>query len=183
MCIFFYMKIGNVVENYNCSLISILFPAKRKLRFKIINCFINQFKIKNMVGYSGTPLYKKLGIKSGKTIYLYKPPENYFSLLEGMPEDVKQVKAVRKKIDFIQIFAKSQTELVKTLKKYRQKIKDDGMIWVSWYKKASKIPTDITEDTIREIAFELGLVDIKVCAVDEKWSGLKLVIRKALRGK
>jgi hypothetical protein len=134
-----------------------------------------------MVGYSGTPLHKKLGIKSGQKVYVYEPPENYLSLLEGLPEDVKFLKAVRNKLDFIHIFAKSRSELSQTLKKYRYKIKDDGMIWVSWYKKASKIPTDITEDTIREIAFTLGLVDIKVCAVDEKWSGLKLVIRKENR--
>lgn len=136
-----------------------------------------------MVGYSGTPLYKKLGIKSGKTVYLYKPPDNYLTLLDGMPADVKFVKSVRGKIDFVQIFAKTRLQLSKVLNEYRYNIKDDGMIWVSWYKKASKIPTDITEDTIREIAFELGLVDIKVCAVDEKWSGLKLVIRKENRVK
>ena len=136
-----------------------------------------------MVGYSGTPLYKKLGIKSEMRVYFYRPPKNYFSLLEGMPVDIIILKAVRKKVDFVQIFAKSKSELSKALKKYRYKIKDDGMIWVSWYKKASKIPTDITEDTIRELAFELGLVDVKVCAVNEKWSGLKLVIRKENRGK
>lgn len=136
-----------------------------------------------MVGYSGTPLFKKLGLKSGQTVYLYNPPQNYINLLAEMPEDINFVKCVRKKIDYIQIFAKTRSELSKILVRYRHKINDDGMIWVSWYKKASKIPTDITEDTIREIAFELGLVDIKVCAIDEKWSGLKLVIRKEHRNK
>ncbi len=135
------------------------------------------------VGYSGTPLWKKLGIKSGQTIYLFRPPDKFLVLLEGMPENVRFIKAVRNKIDFIHILARSSSELRKALTKYQHKIKDDGMIWVSWYKKASKIPTDVTEDTVREICLPLGLVDIKVCAVDEKWSGLKLVIRKELRNK
>jgi hypothetical protein len=134
-------------------------------------------------GYSGTPLFRKLGLKAGQRAYFYRPPENYFDLLAGMPEEIQIVKAIRQEVDFVQIFAQTGSELSKTLKKYRYKIKDNGMIWVSWYKKASKIPTDITEDLIREFAFELGLVDIKVCAVDEKWSGLKLVIRKENRGK
>ncbi len=133
------------------------------------------------VGYSGTPLWKKLGIKEGQTIYIFRPPGNIELLLEGMPEGVRFIKSVRNKIDFIHIFARKSSELRRVLSKYRHKIKDNGMIWVSWYKKASKIPTDITEDTIREICLPLGLVDIKVCAVDEKWSGLKLVIRKELR--
>ena len=132
-------------------------------------------------GYSGTPLWKKLGIKEAQTVYLYKPPENINSLLAGMPEGVRFVKAVRKKIDFVHIFARKSAELRTALARYRHKIKDDGMIWVSWYKKASKIPTDITEDTVREICLPMGLVDVKVCAVDEKWSGLKLVIRRENR--
>ncbi|NNF00492.1 MAG: DUF3052 family protein [Pyrinomonadaceae bacterium] len=133
------------------------------------------------VGYSGTPLFKKLGIRSGQAIYLYKPPDDFHSLLKGMPEDVRFLKAVRTKIDYVHIFARGLSELRKALTKYRTKIKDDGMIWVSWYKKAARIPTDVTEDTIREICLPLGLVDVKVCAVDEQWSGLKLVIRKELR--
>ena len=133
-------------------------------------------------GYSGTPLWKKLGIKSGQTVFLYKPPQDFHSLLEGMPENVRFLKLVRKKIDFIHIFARDSHELRIAIEKYRHKIKDDGMIWVSWYKKAAKIPTDVTEDTIREVCLPTGLVDVKVCAVDEKWSGLKLVIRKELRG-
>ena len=134
------------------------------------------------VGYSGTPLWKKLGIKSGITVYLYKPPDDFRVLLEGMPEKVRFIKAVRNKIDFIHIFARNSHDLRSAIEKYRHKIKDEGMIWVSWYKKAAKIPTDVTEDTIREVCLPLGLVDVKVCAVDERWSGLKLVIRKELRG-
>ena len=128
-------------------------------------------------------MYKKLGIKSEQTVYVHNPPENYLSLLEGMPDNVRFVKSVRNKIDFVHIFAKTKAELFKALGKFRKLIKDDGMVWISWYKKASKIPTDITEDVVREVAFEHGLVDIKVCAVDEKWSGLKLVIRRENRRK
>lgn len=135
-----------------------------------------------MVGYSGTPLYKKLGIGPCQKVLLYNAPENYLSLLDGAPMDVEFVTGGNE-LDVVQIFAKNRSELSKALQKFRGKINDNGMIWVSWYKKASKIPTDITEDTVREFAFPLGLVDVKVCAVDEKWSGLKLVIRKENRGK
>jgi len=135
------------------------------------------------VGYSGTPLWKKLGIKSGQTIFVYKPPEDLHSLLEGMPDNVRFIKSVRSPIDYIHIFARNASEFQKALTRFQHKIKDDGMIWVSWYKKASKIPTDMTEDTIREVCLPLGLVDIKVCAVDEKWSALKLVIRRENRSK
>jgi hypothetical protein len=134
-----------------------------------------------VAGYSGTPLWKKLGIKTGQRICLIKPPDDFKSLLDGMPEDVHFMKTVRRKVDLIHIFARRSSELRKALNKYRHKIKDDGMIWVSWYKKASKIPTDITEDTIRELCLPLGLVDVKVCAIDNEWSGLKLVIRREYR--
>ena len=134
-------------------------------------------------GYSGTPLWKKLGIKSGQRIHFYKPPANLEALLEGAPLDTSILKSVRKPVDYIHIFAASTTELKRAIGKFREKIVDDGMIWVSWYKKASKIPTDITEDVVRSVCLPTGLVDVKVCAVDDKWSGLKLVIQKELRGK
>lgn len=134
-------------------------------------------------GYSGTPLWKKLGLRSGQTVFFFNPPDNLDALLDGMPEGIRLVKTIRTPIDYVHIFAKSSAELREAVSLYLEKIKHDGMIWVSWYKKASKIPTDITEDTIREICLPMGLVDIKVCAVDEKWSGLKLVIRKENRKK
>lgn len=130
-----------------------------------------------MVGYSGTPLAKKLGIKANHKIYTQNAPENYRALLEPLPENVVFLESFAEKADMIHIFAERAAELETALLLLKDKIKDNGAIWVSWYKKAAKIPTDITEDVVRDKALPLGLVDIKVCAVDEKWSGLKLVIR------
>ena len=133
------------------------------------------------IGYSGTPLIKKLGIKAGSEIYLVNAPENYFSLIEPLPEGVTVSTRLRQSTDLIHIFTSKKTELSKELHAYRSKIKPTAGVWVSWPKKSSKLPTDITEDTIREVALPLGFVDIKVCAVTEVWSGLKLVIRKGQR--
>ena len=132
-------------------------------------------------GYSRTPLVRKLGIKDKFKIRLINSPENYFDLLGELPSDLKFIQRKSKEVDFIHLFAKD----IKTFEKYFYKIKDeikkDGMIWVSWYKKASKIPTDMSEDVIRNTAIANGLVDVKVCAVDERWSGLKIVWRKENR--
>ncbi len=132
-------------------------------------------------GYSGTPLAKKLGIKPASTIVVFNDPKNYRALLAPMPEGVKRLPSVSPDVDIVHIFTTSKKELAALLKKSTAKLRANAAIWVSWPKKASKVPTDITEDTIREVAFPLGLVDIKVCAVDEVWSGLKLVIRKENR--
>ena len=135
-----------------------------------------------MAGYSGTPLWKKLGYKTGMSAYIDGGPENYCSLL-ALPADV-QVKWLthpKSDMEFVHLFATSTSELKAKLKSYRTKIVSDGVIWVSWPKKSSGVKTDITEDTIRDLALPMGLVDIKVCAVDEVWSGLKLVIRKEQR--
>jgi hypothetical protein len=132
-------------------------------------------------GYSGTPLAKKLGIKESFTVAAINAPENYAELLHPLPDNVKIVSEAKLSSDMVHLFTKSRDELFSGLAKYKDLIKPDGMIWVSWYKKAAKLPTEITEDLIREAAFPLGLVDIKVCAVDEKWSGLKLVIRRENR--
>jgi hypothetical protein len=134
-----------------------------------------------MAGYSGTPLAKKLGIKPGSEVYLVKAPANYAKLVEPLPEDVKFVAALSASTDIVHVFSASKAELGKVLNRCRAKLKPDGVVWVSWPKKASRVPTDITEDTVRELALPIGFVDIKVCAVDEVWSGLKLVIRKSLR--
>jgi hypothetical protein len=132
-----------------------------------------------MPGYSPKPLVKKLGIKPGSKILLLNAPEEYFDWLETLPEDVRVLEnANSAQPDFIHLFAKSKKELIIGLDLAREIIAKKGMIWVSWYKKAAKIPTDVTEDTIREVALPNGLVDIKVCAVTEQWSGLKLVWRK-----
>jgi hypothetical protein len=127
-------------------------------------------------GYSGTPLAKKLGIKPGFRMLLVNMPEYYFNLFTDLPEniEVKIDEGVKK--DFIHFFITDEQEYVTTLPLLKNQIKLNGMIWVSWPKKASEIITDITEDKIRNYAIQIGLVDIKVCAVDEIWSGLKLVI-------
>lgn len=136
-----------------------------------------------MVGYSGTPLAKKLGIKEGFTVLTVDAPENYPDLLDPLPANVTLTETPSKDLDFIHFFTNSRDELFRGLAKYKNLIKQDGTIWVSWYKKAAKLPTEITEDTVREAALPIGLVDVKVCAVDEKWSGLKLVIRKENRAR
>jgi hypothetical protein len=127
-------------------------------------------------GYSATPLSKKLGIKPGFNIKLVNAPEYYLSLFTDLPADLSFKEESITKKDFIHFFTKEEDEFIKTLPLLKDQMKPTGMIWVSWPKKASKIVTDITEDTIRNYAIKIGLVDIKVCAVDEIWSGLKLVI-------
>lgn len=127
-------------------------------------------------GYSGTPLAKKLGIKEGFKIRLVDQPDYYFDLFTDLPQPLSLMKDKKTKKNLIHYFTKSAAALRKDIVALRNEIEPNGMIWISWPKKASKITTDITEDTIRELALKNGLVDIKVCAVDETWSGLKLVI-------
>lgn len=134
-----------------------------------------------MVGYSGTPLVKKLGIKTNHKVYLHNSPENYLLLLGELPENVRFLGSLDEKADVIHLFSERAEEMENALFEFKDKIVENGSIWVSWYKKSAKIPTDITEDVIRGAALPLGLVDIKVCAVDERWSGLKLVIRRENR--
>ncbi|MFT3742813.1 MAG: DUF3052 family protein [Pyrinomonadaceae bacterium] len=138
-------------------------------------------------GYSGTPLGKKLGMKVGMVVGTVNAPGDYLGLVEPLPDGVvveEYSQAGRLRAggpDIVHLFTNGRDELFSQLAILRNVIKQDGAIWVSWYKKAAKLPTEITEDTVREAAFPLGLVDVKVCAVDEKWSGLKLVIRKQNR--
>jgi hypothetical protein len=132
-------------------------------------------------GYSGTPLAKKLGIKPGQRVALLGAPPNYRKLLAPIPDGVDFGTRLAKSTDLVHVFTASQAALGKTLAACRKTLGPEAAIWVSWPKKASKVPTDITEDTIRVLALPLGLVDIKVCAVDETWSGLKLVLRRELR--
>jgi len=134
-----------------------------------------------MAGYSGTPLAKKLGINPGANVFVVAAPSDYASLLAPLPDGLKFVNKLTNSVDVIHLFTKSASELDAKLRRWRKAIKPDASIWISWPKKASKVPTDITEDVIREIALPMGFVDVKVCAVDETWSGLKLVIRKELR--
>jgi hypothetical protein len=132
-------------------------------------------------GYSGSPLSKKLGIKGGFAVATVNAPDDFERLLEPIPASVTIIDKPKKDIDLIHFFTNSRDELARGLAKYKDLIRQNGTIWVSWYKKAAKLPTEITEDVVRDVALPLGLVDIKVCAVDEKWSGLKLVIRRENR--
>ena len=127
-------------------------------------------------GYSGTPLWKKLGIKEGFVIRTFHVPVYYPELMEGMPKDLVFDEKTKVGKDLIHFFTKDAKELFETLPALKKEIKQNGMIWISWPKKASKVQTDITEDVIRDLALRIGLVDVKVCAVDQVWSGLKLVI-------
>jgi hypothetical protein len=132
-------------------------------------------------GYSGTPLTRKLGVKPGFEVLTVNAPADYSAILVDLPDGAAISDASRAGIDMVHVFTNSRDELMSELARAVRLIKPDGMIWVSWYKKAAKLPTEITEDTVREAAFPLGLVDVKVCAVDDRWSGLKLVIRKENR--
>jgi hypothetical protein len=135
-----------------------------------------------MGGYSGTALWKKLGYKNDMVAYVDGAPKGYVNSL-ALPSDmsVKWDAGAKEGIGFVHLFASSRSELKTKLQRFRKLIAADGMIWVSWPKKSSGVETDVTEDVVREIALPIGLVDIKVCAVDETWSGLKLMIRKELR--
>jgi hypothetical protein len=126
-----------------------------------------------MAGYSGTPLPKKLGMLPGTVVFF-----------DGGALDIPDITRATRlghDVDIVHLFTKSAAELAKKLVGYRKRLRDDATVWVSWPKKASKVQTDITEDLIREICLPMGWVDVKVCAVDETWSGLKLVVRKELR--
>ena len=132
-------------------------------------------------GYSGTPLAKKLGIAPGSRLFLSDAPKNYLELVAPIPKGAQVVKTIGEDTDIVHLFATERSRLAALLRSSLAKMRPDAAIWVSWPKKSSKVPTDITEDTIREVALPMGLVDIKVCAVDEIWSGLKLVVRKENR--
>ena len=134
-----------------------------------------------MAGYSGTPLAKKLGIKEQTSIVAVDAPNGYRRLLEPLPAAVRFSSKIDKTTDIVHVFSTEKSQLSRQLVSYRKKLGPSAAIWVSWPKKSAKVPTDITEDVVRELALPLGFVDIKVCAIDKVWSGLKLVVRKELR--
>jgi hypothetical protein len=136
-----------------------------------------------MAGYSNTPLAKKLGIKEGFSVLLVNAPAQYRALLAPLPALVRFKSTADSSTNLVHAFASERSALARLLPTLRKKLSHETAIWVSWPKKSSKVATDITEDTIRAIALPLGFVDIKVCAVTEVWSGLKLVVRKELRKK
>ena len=134
-----------------------------------------------MAGYSETPLAKKVGIKEGFKVFLAGAPAHYRALLAPLPARVRFTSTANSSTNLVHAFATERGELARLLPALRKKLPHETAIWVSWPKKSAKVPTDITEDTIREVALPLGFVDIKVCAVTDVWSGLKLVVRKELR--
>jgi len=128
-------------------------------------------------GYSGTPLVHKLGIKAGFKMRVIDPPPNYWDLLGTLPDNVSIGEPDEGRFDFIHVFVADRARLEEQLGELRARIAPAGMIWVSWPKKSSQVATDLSEPIIRDLALGSGLVDVKVCAVDAIWSGLKLVIR------
>jgi len=132
-----------------------------------------------MAGYSGTPLAGKLGFKPGSSVWFHAIPDDIH--LEVASNDFIELDAPHAGLNTAHVFTASRIELQTLLTRLRSLIDPAGFVWVSWPKKASKVPTDITEDIIREVALPMGFVDVKVCAIDAIWSGLKLVIRKELR--
>jgi len=133
-------------------------------------------------GYSGTPLARKLGIAAGSRVVAVHAPSGYTDWLAPLPDDVRFETQVSAAVDVVHVFVDRRDELERQLDTLRGRIAPAAAVWVSWPKKASGVPTDVTEGTIRELALAIGFVDVKVCAVNGVWSGLKLVIRKALRG-
>jgi len=134
-----------------------------------------------MAGYSTNPLFKKLGLKENHTIKPVHAPAHYPALLGDAWAGLQVKPGATADLDFIHLFTNNLAELEKALPELMQQIKKNGMIWISWYKKAARKPTELTEDIIRNTALACGLVDVKVCAIDDEWSGLKLVYRLADR--
>jgi hypothetical protein len=127
-------------------------------------------------GYSSTPLAKKLGLKNGHKIKIVNDPIEYFDLFEEFPSDVNIIDDDKTKKDFIHYFTTSASQLRQDIKLLKHEIEENGMIWISWPKKSANVETDLDGNLVREIGLKNGLVDIKVCAVNEVWSGLKFVI-------
>ena len=132
-------------------------------------------------GYSGTPLVRKLGFRPGMRVHYVAPPERFDELVGELPAGVTVLKRAAYELDLVLLFVMQRAELERGLAKLQPRLDAAGTIWVAWPKRASKVPTDVTEDVVRDVALPRGLVDVKVCAIDDVWSGLKLVIRKSLR--
>jgi 3-hydroxyisobutyrate dehydrogenase-like beta-hydroxyacid dehydrogenase len=130
-----------------------------------------------MAGYSGTPLAKKLGIKENHRVLLVNPPEGFATTLDGLPETATITTRAAKQHDIIILFAKDSRALEKAFAAAHNRLEQNGGLWVAWPKKTSGVKTDLTENMVRDMALAAGLVDNKVCAIDEVWSGLRLVVR------
>jgi hypothetical protein len=129
-----------------------------------------------MAGYSGTPLVKKLGIKGGSNILFVNAPENFMPQLD-LPADVTINGKSKRPLDFVLLFVKTRAEMENRFSRYAARLTPAGMLWISWPKKTSGVPSDLNENIVRDIGLAKGMVDVKVCAVDEVWSGLKFVFR------
>lgn len=136
-----------------------------------------------MTGYSGTPLVKKLGIKPGERVVTIDAPTDYARLVGELPAGASLSNRLGTRPRFVHLFVRERRKLARELARLRRVLDDAGTLWVSWPKKAVGLTSDVSEDVIRHEALPLGFVDVKVCAVDETWSGLKLVIRRELRAK
>ena len=132
-------------------------------------------------GYSGTALVRKLGFKPGMRAHYVAAPDGFDALVGALPDGVRVLARPASQLDLVMLFVLSRAELERGLARLHAKLSQDGMLWVAWPKRASGVPTDMTEDVVRDVALPRGLVDVKVCAIDATWSGLKLVIRRELR--
>jgi hypothetical protein len=130
-----------------------------------------------MAGYSGTPLVKKLGIKEGSRVALVNAPRNFETELGELPDNVKFMKSTTKSLDLILFFVLSERTLAKDFAKLAARLTSNGMIWIAWPKKSSGVATDLTFECVQRIGLNAGLVDVKICAIDDTWSGLKFVYR------
>ena len=136
-----------------------------------------------MAGYSSTPLAKKLGIKEGSRIGLVNPPENFQSELRELPNNVEFLQRLTNSLDIILFFVRTERELARDFSKLAKKLTTNGMIWIAWPKKSSGLSTDLSFNRVQRIGLDAGLVDVKICAIDETWSGLKFVYRLKDRAK
>jgi hypothetical protein len=134
-----------------------------------------------MAGYSGTPLAAKLGIRAECEVVVVNAPNGYRELLEPLPTSVRFASKPGPSTHIVHVFATKRGDLERALASYRERLSPQAVVWVSWPKKSAKVASELTENTVRELALPLGFVDVKVCAVSEVWSGLKLVVRRELR--
>jgi hypothetical protein len=130
-----------------------------------------------MAGYSSTPLAKKLGIKEGSRIALVNAPKDFQSELGKLPDRVEFVKRGTKSLDIVLFFVLSERDLARDFNRFAEKLATNGMIWIAWPKKSSGVTTDLSFECVQRIGLDAGLVDVKICAIDETWSGLKFVYR------
>ena len=132
-------------------------------------------------GYSGTPLPRKLGLKPGMRAAWLAAPGDFADLLGPLPDGVRLKTRAAAPLDLVVLFVKRRAQLARRLPALRDAVAPDGAVWAAWPKRSSGVGTDVTEDVVRDVALPLGLVDVKVCAIDDTWSGLRLVIRRELR--